>query len=293
MKDLNAHKDVFITKANGDKVPFTPTKLRQSLERAGADLNITNLIIDKIMQQLVDGMSTKKIYNEAFSILRKHSKPIAGRYKIKQAILELGPSGYPFEKFVGEILKRQGYRVNVGIIVKGHCVSHEIDVEAEKDDKHFMVECKFHNRPGYKCDVKIPLYIHSRFEDVKRQWKKRKGHATKFHEGWVVTNTRFTEDAIKYGRCSGMVLIGWDYPHQGSIRDRINLSGLHPITCLTTLSKVEKQKLLDNMIVLCKELCEKPGMLKDIGIAPSRIPSIIAEGKEICSEVNVHNSQVP
>jgi len=100
-----------------------------------------------------------------------------------------------------------------------------------------MVECKFHNRQGYKCDVKIPLYIKSRFEDVKKEWEKRKDHESKFHEGWVVTNTRFTEDAIQYGKCSGLKLIGWDYPQQGSIRDRINLSGLHPVTCLTSLTK--------------------------------------------------------
>ena len=279
-------KNVFITKASGEKAPFSPTKLRQSLERAGAGLAIVDLIIDEIEKQLVDGMSTKKIYSQAFSMLRKHSKPVAGRYKIKQAIMELGPTGYPFEKFVGEILKHQGYRTKVGVIVQGHCVTHEIDVEAEKDNKHFMVECKFHNRQGYKCDVKIPLYIRSRFEDVKTQWEKRKGHATKFHEGWVVTNTRFTEDAIRYGKCSGLILIGWDYPQQGSIRDRINLSGLHPVT----LSKAEKQKLIDKMIVLCKELCERPEILEEMGIAPSRVSKIIEEGTQICLSTEARNN---
>ena len=283
-------KNVFITKASGEKAPFSPTKLRQSLERAGAGLAIVDLIIDEIEKQLVDGMSTKKIYSQAFSMLRKHSKPVAGRYKIKQAIMELGPTGYPFEKFVGEILKHQGYRTKVGVIVQGNCVTHEIDVEAEKDNKHFMVECKFHNRQGYKCDVKIPLYIRSRFEDVKTQWEKRKGHATKFHEGWVVTNTRFTEDAIRYGKCSGLILIGWDYPQQGSIRDRINLSGLHPVTCLTTLSKAEKQKLIDKMIVLCKELCERPEILEEMGIAPSRVSKIIEEGTQICLSTEARNN---
>ena len=171
-------KTVFITKASGEKAPFSPTKLRLSLEKAGAGSAIIDRIVSEIEAQLFEGMSTKKIYSQAFSMLRKHSKPVAGRYKIKQAILELGPTGYPFEKFVGEILKHQGYRTKVGVIIQGHCVSHEIDVEAQKDNRHFMVECKFHNRQGYKCDVKIPLYIKSRFEDVKKQWKKRKDHAT-------------------------------------------------------------------------------------------------------------------
>ncbi len=281
-------KTVFITKASGEKVPFSSAKLRKSLERAGAGSAVMNRIVSEIEKQLFDGMSTKKIYSQAFSMLRKYSKPVAGRYKTKQAILELGPSGYPFEKFIGEILKHQGYRTKVGVIIQGHCVTHEIDVEAEKDNKHFMVECKFHNRQGYKCDVKIPLYIKSRFEDVKKQWQKRIDHATKFHQGWVVTNTRFTEDAIQYGKCSGLILIGWDYPQQGSLSERINLSGLHPITCLTTLTKSEKQQLIDKMVVLCKELCDKPKMLNEIGISDKRIRGILKEGNEICSSRAVY-----
>ncbi|PZX51533.1 ATP cone domain-containing protein [Algoriphagus ratkowskyi] len=279
-------KTIFITKASGEIAPFSEAKLRQSLERAGADLAVRDRIVSEIEKLLFDGMSTKEIYGKAFSILRKHSRPVAGRYKIKQAILELGPSGYPFEKFVGELLKHQGYQTKVGVVIQGYCVSHEIDVEAEKDNKHFMVECKFHNRQGYKCDVKIPLYINSRFEDVKKQWEKRKNHKNKFHEGWVVTNTRFTEDAMQYGKCSGLKLIGWDYPKQGSLSDRINVSGLHPITCLTTLTKPEKKMLIDNMVVLCKELCENPELLTEIGISESRIKRVSKEAKEICTEIN-------
>lgn len=282
-------KPILITKASGEKAPLSLAKLRKSLERAGAGMEVINLIVGKIEEQLTEGRSTKKIYREAFSMLRKHSKSVAGRYKIKQAILELGPTGYPFEKYVGEILKHQGYHIKVGVIVQGHCVTHEIDVEAKKDNEHFMVECKFHNRQGYKCNVQIPLYIKSRFEDVKRQWKKSKDHAYRFHQGWVVTNTRFTEDAIQFGKCSGLKLIGWDYPQQGSLRDRIHLSGLHPITCITSLTKAEKQVLIDKMIVLCKELCEHPEPLEEMGISPDRAKKIIKEGKEICLEVPVHN----
>lgn len=64
--------------------------------------------------------------------------------------MELGPSGFPFEKFISEILKFQGFAVQVGVIVEGHCVKHEIDVVAEKGEEHFMIECKFHNTQGIK-----------------------------------------------------------------------------------------------------------------------------------------------
>lgn len=267
---------------SGEKAEFDESKLRRSLERSGASDLIINQIIDEITTILYEGITTKEIYKKAFELLRKSSRPTAARYKLKKAISELGPTGYPFEQFVGEILRRQGYEVEVGITVQGHCVKHEVDVVAEKDTQHFMVECKFHNQ-GQRCDVKVPLYIYSRFRDVEKQWKKRAGHDTKFHQGWIFTNTRFTSDAVQYGSCSGLRLVGWDYPKKGSLKERIDISGLHPITCLTTLSKREKQKLLSMNVVLSKEICNHPELLPEIGIKGSRLKKISNEARELCN----------
>ena len=98
---------------------------------------------------------------------------------------------------------------------------------------------------GRKCNVKIPLYIHSRFLDVEKAWQQRPGHDHKYHQGWVVTNTRFTDDAVQYGTCAGLNLVSWNFPKEGSLKERIDRSGLHPITCLSVLTKKEKQLLLD------------------------------------------------
>jgi hypothetical protein len=199
--------------------------------------------------------------------------------------MELGPSGFPFEKYFGEILKYQGYKIRVGVMVEGHCVKHEIDVIAEKAEHHFMIECKYHNLPGTFCDVKIPLYIQSRFKDIEAAWVKLPGHAAKFHQGWVVTNTRFTGDAIQYGTCVGLKLIGWNYPNEGSLRNRIETLGLYPITCLVTLSKIEKQKLLEKRIVLCKEICLDKNILLTVGVNQSRIDGVMAEATNLCNEL--------
>ena len=205
--------------------------------------------------------------------------------------MELGPSGFPFEQFVGELLKHKGYKTQVGIIVKGHCVNHEIDVIAEKDEHHFMIECKFHNRQDYVCDVKIPLYIQSRFLDVERQWKQLAGHAEKFHQGWVVTNTRFSEDAAQYGRCMNMNLVGWDYPKNNGLKDWIDGSGLHPVTCLTTLTQKEKQQLLDRKIVLCKTMHHNQSVLQNIGIHSPRLEKVMEECSALCEEFSAKKFQ--
>ncbi|MGK7371644.1 MAG: hypothetical protein ACNS64_15640, partial [Candidatus Halalkalibacterium sp. M3_1C_030] len=144
------------------------SKLRRSLANAGADKEVIDRIADSIRDMLVEGISTKKLYKEAFRLLKKQSDRYAGRYKLKEALLELGPTGYPFEKFIAELLNRLNYSTEVGQVIEGNCVSHEIDVLAEKENEHYIIECKFHNRKDHKCNVKVPLYIQSRFLDVKK-----------------------------------------------------------------------------------------------------------------------------
>lgn len=264
-----------ITKKSGDLVPFDQQKLKRSLERTGAGEQEIQKIIQQVTRKLVDGMSTHKVYQMAYSILRKNSHRVAGKYRLKKAIFELGPTGYPFERFVGELLKNQGYQVEVGKIVQGHCVQHEVDVIAEKENKKFMIECKFHQDASKKSDVKVSLYIHSRFLDVEKEWKKKKDSHLDFHQGWIVTNTRFTEDAVRFGKCAGLNLISWDYPSQGSLKQRIDMAGLHPITALSSITKKEKQEILSIDVVLCRNLNSE--ILAKAGIKENRIPKVMNE----------------
>ncbi len=273
---------ITVIKANGDRVLFNKNKLTKSLQKSGAPTTTIQKIVNEISSALYNGITTKQIYKIAMGKLKQYSRPTAARYKLKKAILELGPTGYPFERFVGELLKHQGYTVKLGVIQQGHCVTHEVDVVAQKDDKHFMIECKYHASFNTKCNVKIPLYIHSRFLDLEKQWLKKTGHEHKFHQGWVVNNTRFTEDAITYGNCAGLKLLSWDYPEQGSLKQLISIYGLYPITCLNTLTKAEKETLLNKNFVLCMHLCNKPSILSKIGISKKRQQHIMEDAHELC-----------
>jgi hypothetical protein len=282
---MKKNRKILIKKASGETAPFIEEKLRKSLFRSGAEEFQIEEIIAEVTKKLYEGISTKKIYQMAFNLLKERSKHLAARYHLKQAIMELGPSGYPFEKFVGEILKHQGYSVEVGVIVKGKCVTHEVDVIALADHHHFMIECKYHNQRGIVCDVKIPLYINSRFKDVEAEWIKLPGHNKRIHQGWVVTNTKFSTDAIQYGNCAGLKLLGWDYPIKGSLKDLIDDFGLYPITCLTTLTRAEKQGLLDRKIVLCTEICSAPKLLYDLGMNEAKVNRVLEEGQMLCKNV--------
>ena len=223
-------EELIVTKASGEEVVFSMDKLRQSLRNSGATEEQVDKVIKVIEPQLFNGISTKKIYTWAFSILKKSNGSVAAKYQLKKAITEFGPSGFPFEKFIGKLFERKGYHVKIGIIVQGTCVSHELDVVASSETEHMMMECKFHSMQGKMSDVKVPLYIHSRFNDVKSQWVLNKQLKDKQLKAWVVTNTRFSPDALRYGTCAGLNLLSWDYPLNESIKVMIDRYKHYPIT---------------------------------------------------------------
>ncbi|ARV15841.1 ATP cone domain-containing protein [Polaribacter sp. SA4-12] len=279
-------KDIDIIKYSGEKVKFSTNKLYASLKKTGAEDAIINQIIDKVRDDLYQGISTKEIYNRAFSLLKKKKSYFASKYKLKKAIYELGPTGFPFERFVASILKYSGYNIEVGTILNGKCVAHEIDVIAKKNNETTIVECKFHGEQGLNCNVKVPLYINSRYLDVEAQWDKSTKNKNKLIECWVVTNTRFTKDALAYGKCCGLYLLSWDYPKDDALKDRIDRLGLYPITVSTLLTNREKQFLLNRNIVLCRELINDVFYLDHLEISTTRKEKILNEIKQLCNGKN-------
>ncbi len=272
-----------IIKSSGEKVKFSLHKLRASLEHTGADDTIVNQIINAVRDELYQGISTKEIYNRAFALLKKKKSHLASKYKLKKAIYELGPTGFPFERFVSAVLKYSGYKTMVGKTLQGKCITHETDVVAQKKKETTIVECKFHGEQGLKCNVKIPLYINSRFQDVKQHWNSNSKNKSLLTQGWVVTNTRFTKDALKYGKCVGLYLLSWDYPKDNGLKDRIDRLGLYPITVSTLLTNREKHFLLNRDIVLCRELIDDSFYLDHLGVSDVRKEKILNEIKLLCN----------
>ncbi len=264
---------VLITKSDGEQEVFDVAKLEHSLARAGASSIVRARITKRIVEDLKPGMTTSEIYRHAFDVLRhEDAHPVAARYSIKRAVFDLGPSGFPFEQFLAEVMRGHGWSVRTDQMVLGRCVEHEVDVVAEKDGRRVGIEAKFHNVPGGKTDIKDALYVYARYEDLARS-----PHAkTRIDEGWLVTNTSFTSHAIRYAQCANLVLIAWDYPREKNLFSMIEDVHMHPITCLTTLSEHEKRVLLDHNIVLCKSVCSAH-VLREYGIKPDSIPLIIQE----------------
>lgn len=275
------NEPIYVLKANGDRELFDINKLEYSLKRAGASSRSVEQVILQIRENLSTDITTNEIYKQAFELLRKEEKPVALKYSLKRAIMEFGPSGFPFEDFVAEILKVKGYKTETGKIIRGFCVEHEVDVVAWNPEKLIMIEAKFHNVLGVKSDLKVALYVKARFDDLGKMTfnydKERK-----LDEGWLITNTKFTSTAIEYGSCQGgLRMIGWNYPPVGNLHDMILESKLHPLTCLTSLNGREKKLLLDRGVVLCKTILDNSDLLYTIGLNDAKSRRVLEEIKNL------------
>jgi hypothetical protein len=276
---------LYIRKASGTKELFDVEKFRRSLEKAGADKSVIGQLIFEI-QQLPKLRTTKEIYGYALNRLQKEQPSVAARYNIKRALFDLGPAGFSFEQFVAEIFRAQGFTVITDQVEQGFCVEHELDIIMSRNATTAMVECKFHNTPKFKTDIKVALYCKARFDDIKRAWDTAPDGKKQFHESWLVTNTRFTSEAIRYAYCVSIELLGWSYPTHQSLPMLIDRYGLYPVTALPYLSGVQKRLFIREGFVLCRDAQQYAYVMKNAGLTTSEIERIITDTYELCATRN-------
>lgn len=238
-----------VTKVDGTTESYNEEKIRTSATRVGVPEGLQEEMLQSIRDRLYDGIKTNEIFQMIKEFLRESDSPyLAMKYNLKDALSQLGPSGYPFEKYVSLLLAEIGYHTEINQTIMGSCIPHEIDVLAQKDGITYFIEAKFHKNQSQRTDVRVPLYIKSRYEDLKSNWKN--GEC----QPWIVTNTRFSTDAIKYSEYMHIRLTSWGYPKGEGIMDLIEHTALHPITIVDTLSNNDKFRLLSAGVVTCKQL---------------------------------------
>lgn len=268
---------VLINKSDGTTEPFDERKLVNSLARAGADESAARTIAADVGRTLRPGSTTGQIYRHAFSLLRQHRRAAAARYSLKRAVLDFGPSGFPFESYLAKLFEYEGWECKTDQIVKGHCVEHEVDVVMRRGDATVYVEAKFHNTAGFKTDLKTVLYVQARVEDLASAAKEPARI-----RGMVATNTKFTSVAMDYAACRGLELLGWDFPAKNNLHDRIEAAKLYPVTALTSLSRREKMSLLSQRKVLCNTLPNDTRALATAGIVGKKADEVLSEVGALC-----------
>jgi len=259
-------------------------KLVRSLVRSGASEAAAQGVAARVEKELQSGATTRDIYRRAFSYLRQaHPVAATARYSLKRAVFEFGPSGFPFEKYLAEIFRAQGYSASTDRIIRGRCVEHEVDVVMEKTGEkpeRVYVEAKFHHGLGFKTDEQTSLYVQARVEDIVEGLPPEEAA---FSSGMLATNTKFTTRAIQYANCRKLRLLAWDYPEHGNLHDLIEQTKQYPITILESLSGAQKQKLLDGGVVLCRNVLERPELLRHLDIGGADVKRAQTEAAGLCS----------
>lgn len=270
-----------VVKADGTSEVFKVEKLRRSLKRAGATNTEIASIITKIEESLFEGIKTQEIYKNAFEFLRQSDSPIQARYSLRRALFGLGPTGFPFEDFLSRLFEIEGYTTTTRVELQGKCALHELDVAAYNETDSFVVEAKFHSRPGVKSDLQVAMYSFARLMDLK-EVQICHMDICKIKRMMIVTNTKFTSSAEKYAECSGIELLSWNYPKGNNLHDRIQRANLYPITVLQSLSQSQKKALIAVGIIACKDLLKKPHSLKRIHISTTKTQKILDEATALC-----------
>lgn len=275
-----------VKKYSGELTDFDLEKLRISLRKSGASEIETAEVLEAMEPHIHEGMTTRALYKLAFRQLKRVSGTLAARYSLKRALRDLGPAGYYFEQWTSRFLQNYGFETVENLVIRGHAVTHEADVIAKQAKELLWIECKFRNTVDAKISVTTPMYLLSRIKDISGIDYEIFGETQRFTQGWLITNAYLTKDAMDFGEYYGIRMLSWDYPVGKSIKNLVDQKALYPITCLTTMTKREKDFLLSKKCILVKDLYENPEKLDNNFVFEKRNKAkIMQEVEELVGEV--------
>jgi len=271
---------MYVINLKGEKEPYSSVKVFQSAKRAGASSVLAKEISKKIETLVHEGMETKKIFLKVKKLLKDRDKQVSIRFNLREAMKKLGPSGFPFEKYIGEIFSANGFKVELNQIIKGKYVDYEIDFIAQKENIVYLGECKFRHRRGERIDMPITLAFSAKFEDIKQgnYFKKFKNCEIR---PIIVTNAKFYSQAKKYAKGVGIEFLGWNYPENKGLEKMIEIEDLYPITIFSSLNGFLVDVFSQNKLMLAKDILKfSPEQLaKKLKINQSKVSPIIQEAK--------------
>ena len=243
---------MYVINSRGEQEQFSLQKVERSARRVGANFKLAREIAQQIERKIYNGIPTFEIFKEVKDLLNQ-AQPVFGlKFSLKQAMRDLGPDGFAFEKYAGAIFRAAGYAVKLNQFISGKCLSqYEIDFIAEKPAESPLGnqagkagilkigECKYHSQiSDLSVDQEIALANYGRFADILQG----KFALTKISQGKkissiLITNTKFSTRAIQYSECSGVELWGWKYPFSKGLEVFIDQNKLYPITILPSFKK--------------------------------------------------------
>jgi len=277
---MTKNKEIFVRKATGGRDKFRPEKIKNTCLRIGVNPETAQKIVDKVSEEIYNGISTKKILEKTRYYLKEISPVLSDIYSLKSAMLELGPDGFIFEEYCRRLLNYYNIPAVCPKTIFGFCISHEVDIIFENEKKYTFIECKYHNRQGIYCGSKDILYTWARFLDLQDGFKSQKNFYN-FTSVWLITNTKFSDHAKQFGLCKKMGLLGWNWPENGGLAYYIKKAKFWPITILSNIDNNIRKILFKEGIILISDLLKPNFTLKNGKISQKKISIIQEEAQKV------------
>jgi Holliday junction resolvase len=290
-------KPLFVINSRGEKEPFSFQKLSRSAKRAGASEKAAREIADIVKKKVYPGIKTSEIFKEMKKLLKKEIPNAGLRFNLKEGMRKLGPTGFPFEKFIGEVLKRIGFEVELNQYISGRCLGkYEIDFVAKKGREIYIGECKYRNLFGERVHLDDALSNFARFLDILKNpsFKSKKARGFKI-KSLLVTNTKFTSRALNYCRCVGVELLGWRSPKNRGLEYLIEKEKLYPVTILPSLRGRLRDILSSEKMMLAEDLLKinPQKFAKKFNISLEQFGLLIKEAQVLFEKEKLNISRPP
>ncbi len=252
--------------------------------RMGADKERAERIADEVEERLYDGMPTQEILEIVHRGLREHRPSLGLRVDLRGAISLMRPKP-DFEHFVRLLLGEYGYEVAPNKIVRGMCVTHEIDAIARRGDAVVYVEVKHHSNPHTYTGMDVVKEARATFEDLTDGFKHGENDVG-FNEALVVCNTKFSGHARRYAVCRGIEQIAWKCPVKAGLEQRIREKGLYPITLFKDLDSESEERLGNRGVVLLKQVLGQntKRLTRSSGVSKRRLDELVDFARDVLGE---------
>ena len=258
---------------NGKVDVFRKDKIINTAIRAGASKELAKKVADEIAKKVYDGISTREILKMVKEELKKEDEHLAKVYTLKDAIASLNPEIHEFEHYIASLFSVLGYETIRSPDPKpqGKCVDHEIDVVAKKGNETIIIECKHHYKERTFTGLDVVMRQHARMIDLNEGYEMKLKHSIKVTQAGVVTNTQFSDYAIKYGKCRNILMMSWRYPEGKSIADVVNRTKAYPLTLLSLPLRTREMLINENVRNILEFLDAEESKLRRAGIREKRI----------------------
>jgi Holliday junction resolvase-like predicted endonuclease len=251
----------------------------------GANIQVAEQVAGRVERRLYEGMATRVILSLVFQFLREYKPGVRHLFDLRRGISLMEPKP-EFERFVRVLLAHSGFEVTPNQVLRGKCGEHEVDGVAKKDGVTYFVEVKHHSSYHALTGLDESRIAQAVLEDA------ADGFAIgvndlKIDRAMIVTNTRYSEHAIQYGRCKNILQIGWSSPQYLGLRDMIEKGRLYPLSCLRGVNHEARMRLVNSGMMLIKELLNQdPGALAvKTGLPREIVGEIMEKARQSANEL--------